>query len=152
MRLIDVEKKLTITVFDEEQEEYIEKVVSVEEILDAYTDEGCPTIYSNPEPVETTARREEVHRKKYMSQDGIIAHLAEVGERIKGDAKLIGVDSKGTKNIKIEALIEPQESVTTVTYEIERLADPRIKKRNDKLQRTTELVRRGNDRRGIEEI
>ena len=49
MKWIDAEKKLTITVFDEEHEEHIDKVMSVEEILDTYTNEGCPSIYSNPE-------------------------------------------------------------------------------------------------------
>ena len=42
-RYIDVDKKLTITVYDDEHEENIDRYMTIEEILDTYTSEGCPT-------------------------------------------------------------------------------------------------------------
>lgn len=41
-RFIDADKKLTITVYDEEHEENIDRYMTIEEILDTYTSEGCP--------------------------------------------------------------------------------------------------------------
>ena len=49
MKWINAEQKVTVTVYDEEHEEHLDKVMTVEEMLDTYTNEGCPTIYSNPE-------------------------------------------------------------------------------------------------------
>ena len=43
-RYIDADKKLTITVYDDEHEENIDRYMTIEEILDTYTSEGCPTI------------------------------------------------------------------------------------------------------------
>lgn len=45
MKWINAEQLVTVTVFDEEHEEYLDKTMSVEEMLDAYTHEGCPPIY-----------------------------------------------------------------------------------------------------------
>ena len=42
-RYIDADKKLTITVYDDEHEENIDRYMTIEEILDTYTSEGCPT-------------------------------------------------------------------------------------------------------------
>ena len=39
---IDPDAIFTISVYDEEHEEHISKRMTVAEILDAYTDEGCP--------------------------------------------------------------------------------------------------------------
>jgi hypothetical protein len=40
---------VTATIYDEEHEEHIVKTMTVEEMLDSYTNEGCPPIYLNPE-------------------------------------------------------------------------------------------------------
>ena len=42
-RYIDADKKLTITVYDDEHEENIDRYMTIEEILNTYTSEGCPT-------------------------------------------------------------------------------------------------------------
>lgn len=49
MKWIDAEQKLNITIFDEQTEDRIIKTMTIEEILDAYTSEGCPEGHSNPE-------------------------------------------------------------------------------------------------------
>lgn len=49
MKWINAEQQVTVTIYDEEHEEHIDNKMTVEEVLDTYTNEGCPTIYSNPE-------------------------------------------------------------------------------------------------------
>lgn len=49
MKWINAEQKVTVTIYDEEHEEHLEEIMTVETMLDAYTNEGCPTIYSEPE-------------------------------------------------------------------------------------------------------
>ena len=49
MKWINAEQQVTVTIYDEEHEEHLDRTMSVEEMLDTYTNEGCPTIYSNPE-------------------------------------------------------------------------------------------------------
>ena len=49
MKWINAEQQVTVTIYDKEHEEYIYKVMTVEEMLDTYTYKGCPTIYFNPE-------------------------------------------------------------------------------------------------------
>jgi len=49
MKWINSEQKVTVTIYDEEHEEHLVKTMTVEEMLDTYANEGCPTIYSNPE-------------------------------------------------------------------------------------------------------
>ena len=49
MKWINAEQQVTMTIYDEEHEEHIDKIMTVEEMLDTYINEGCPTIYSNPE-------------------------------------------------------------------------------------------------------
>ena len=41
-RYIEANKKLTITVYDDEHEEHVDHYMTIEEILDTYTSEGCP--------------------------------------------------------------------------------------------------------------
>ena len=53
MKWINAEQQVTVTIYDEEHEEHLDKVMTVEEMLDTYTNEGCPTIYSNPEQTGT---------------------------------------------------------------------------------------------------
>lgn len=44
MKFINAETKVTVQLFDDEHEEYITREMTVEEALDAFTEEGCPTI------------------------------------------------------------------------------------------------------------
>ena len=41
-KYIDAGEKVNIQVYDEENEEYAIKTMTIEECLDSYTDEGCP--------------------------------------------------------------------------------------------------------------
>ena len=43
MRLIDADAKIKMLLYDEEHEEQITREMTVEEALDAYTEDGCPT-------------------------------------------------------------------------------------------------------------
>jgi len=49
MKWINAEQQVTVTIYDEEHEEHHDRIMTVEEMLDTYTNEGCPTMYSNPE-------------------------------------------------------------------------------------------------------
>ena len=42
MRLIDAETVVNLEMFDAEREEWYTKMMTIEECLDSYTDEGCP--------------------------------------------------------------------------------------------------------------
>lgn len=46
---INAEQQVTVTVYDSEHEERFNKSLTVEEMLDAYTHEGCPPLYLTPE-------------------------------------------------------------------------------------------------------
>lgn len=48
MKWINAKQQVTVTIYDEEHEEHLDKIMTVEEMLDTYTNEGCPTMYSNP--------------------------------------------------------------------------------------------------------
>lgn len=41
-RLIDAERKVHIQIYDDEHEEYRTHEMSISDVLDTYTDEGCP--------------------------------------------------------------------------------------------------------------
>ena len=43
-RLINADAVIHVTIFDEEHEEHIVKEMTVEDMLDTYSNEGCPTI------------------------------------------------------------------------------------------------------------
>ena len=49
MKWINAEQQVTVTIYDEEHEEHLDKTMTVEEMLDTYTNEGCPTMYINPD-------------------------------------------------------------------------------------------------------
>lgn len=45
MKLIDAEQKVNIIIFDEQTDDRKIETMTIEEILDNYTDEGCPESY-----------------------------------------------------------------------------------------------------------
>lgn len=45
MKLIDAERKVHCLAYDDEHEENIVRYMTVEEMLDKFTDEGCPTTF-----------------------------------------------------------------------------------------------------------
>lgn len=46
-RLIDAERKVHIQIYDDEHEEYRTHEMSIADVLDTYTDEGCPDAESS---------------------------------------------------------------------------------------------------------
>ena len=53
--MIDEKKMIHTQVYDDEHEEWIDKEMTIEEYLDAYTDEGCPE--SKLQPCEDAISR-----------------------------------------------------------------------------------------------
>ena len=47
MKWIDAEQKVNITIFDEQTDDRKIETMTIEEILDTYTDEGCPEGWSD---------------------------------------------------------------------------------------------------------
>ena len=71
MRLINVDSIVNIEVFDEEHEEYRTESMTVEDALDKYTNEGCPTIM--PESMFYTGERKtgkEIKRARWEKRKG----------------------------------------------------------------------------------
>lgn len=66
-RYIDAYKKLTITVYDDEHEENIDRYMTIEEILDTYTSEGCP---QTADVVEVVHGKWIPSRFKTLQEDG----------------------------------------------------------------------------------
>ena len=83
MKWINAEQKVTVTIYDEEHEEHLDKIMTVEEMLDTYTNEGCPTIYSNPE-------------QKMERWIPVSEWLPEVGSEV-----LVCFDFKGNRSVYI---------------------------------------------------
>lgn len=75
----------------------------------------------------------EVARHKLIpDKTALRKHLIEVGRRIQIDAENGFVhDPRYCKGIKITAEIIPLDSVTTIKYEIEEYADPRVTGREE---------------------
>lgn len=72
MKWINAEQQVTVIIYDEEHEEHHDKIMTVEEMLDTYTNEGCPTMYSNPERKKgkwiicDNQRQEDINNGNYM--------------------------------------------------------------------------------------
>ena len=49
MRWINADKVIHAQVYDDEHEEWSEREMTIEKFLDAFTDEGCPTVVTHPE-------------------------------------------------------------------------------------------------------
>lgn len=49
MKWINAEQQVTVIIYNEEHEEHLKKVMTIEEMIDTYTNEGCPTTYSSPQ-------------------------------------------------------------------------------------------------------
>lgn len=65
-----------------------------------------------------------------MGMDALVAHLKAIGGAIIDDADHLSVDTNRLRKIRVEAEIAPCEQITTVTYTLERIADPRINDHN----------------------
>lgn len=75
---------------------------------------------------EVEEKRSSVEREYLMNSEIVAAHIKEIGRRIIDDAEAISSGSENTYRIKITASICPYEEVTSVCYEIQKYADPRI--------------------------
>lgn len=67
-----------------------------------------------------------VERPVAMDIDALASHLKAIGNAISDDADHLAVDTHRLRMVRIEAEIAPCDEVTTVTYTLERTADPRL--------------------------
>lgn len=67
-----------------------------------------------------------VERKPYMDNAVLAEHIKCVGKAIMDDAENVALRTRNIMSIEISAIISPGNSVTHVTYAINRYADPRI--------------------------
>ena len=61
-----------------------------------------------------------------VNREDLIEHIKKIGQAIIDDAERIAPETKVTKEIEISAKIRPNDLVTTIHYDIERIADPRL--------------------------
>ena len=74
----------------------------------------------------TSKMESNIQRNYFLSSpEEVSAHLKAVGEAIIRDADQIRLEPSNIASIKISAEIAPCTQITYVTYEIERIADPR---------------------------
>lgn len=73
-----------------------------------------------------------VSRKYALTTEQLIDHLRCVGDAIKEDAARLSIRAEDIFGITISAEIVPATEITIIKYSIERYADPRIKRREDK--------------------
>lgn len=67
-----------------------------------------------------------VERPMNMDMNDLVAHLKAIGSAIIDDADHLAIDTNRLRMVRVEAEIAPCEQITTVTYTLERTADPRI--------------------------
>lgn len=84
-----------------------------------------------------------IQREKFLTTQQLVEHVKAVGQAIIDDADKIAFDATDLSSIVIRAYINPNEEVTTVTYRMERYADPRIsryigKENNGRTEETQE--------------
>lgn len=68
----------------------------------------------------------DVERPCAMNVCDLVEHLKAIGNAISDDADHLAVDTHRLRMVRIEAEIAPCDEVTTVTYTLERTADPRL--------------------------
>lgn len=68
-----------------------------------------------------------VERPVTMDMNALAAHLKAIGSAIIDDADHLAVDTNRLRMVRVEAEIAPCEELTTVTYTLERVPDPRLK-------------------------
>lgn len=67
-----------------------------------------------------------VERPMAMDINTLVAHLKAIGGAIIDDADHLTVDTNRLYKVRVEAEIAPCDEATTVTYTLERTADPRL--------------------------
>ena len=67
----------------------------------------------------------------YMTPEKLAEHIRCVGKAIIDDAQNVAHQCTLVRCINITATVSPGKEITTVRYEIERYADPRITKRKE---------------------
>ena len=75
---------------------------------------------------KTMTEVHDVKRKPYMDNATLAEHIKCVGKAIIDDAESVALRTRNIMSIEISAIISPRNSVTHVTYTIDRYADPRI--------------------------
>ena len=70
-------------------------------------------------------RKHIIPRHDVLNSDALVDHLKQIGKAIIEDAEHLTVDTQNLCKVRVEAEIAPCERVSTVTYTLERIADPR---------------------------
>ena len=73
----------------------------------------------------------EIPRDMFMTPEKLAEHVRCVGQAIIDDAQSVATQCTHVRFIDITATVSPGTEITTVRYEIERYADPRITKRKE---------------------
>ena len=68
----------------------------------------------------------DIARPISMNNDALADHLKAIGKAIIDDAEHLSIDTNRLRMVRVEAEIAPCEQITTLTYTLERTADPRI--------------------------
>ena len=61
-----------------------------------------------------------------MTAEALAEHLKEIGKAIIADAENLAVDTHNLFRVHIEADVAPNDEVTSLSYRLDRYADPRI--------------------------
>lgn len=73
------------------------------------------------------AEQTRIERPKCFTKDDLKAHIRAIGESIIEISETMNIDPHLTKEIRIHGEIAPLTEATTVSIEIIRFADPRVK-------------------------
>ena len=73
----------------------------------------------------------DIARPISMNNDALADHLKAIGKAIIDDAEHLSIDTNRLRMVRVEAEIAPCEQITTLTYTLERTADPRFQKQTE---------------------
>ena len=71
---------------------------------------------------------EAIPKPREMTVKAIAEHLKEIGKAIIADAENLAVDTHNLFMVHIKADVAPNDEVTSLSYRLDRYADPRIRK------------------------
>lgn len=69
---------------------------------------------------------EAIPKPREMTVEALAEHLKEIGKAIIADAENLAVDTHNLFRVHIEADVAPDDEVTSLSYRLDRYADPRI--------------------------
>ena len=70
---------------------------------------------------------ESIPKPREMTVEALAEHLKEIGKAIISDAEHLAVDTHNLFRVHIEADVAPNDEVMSLSYRLDRYADPRIR-------------------------